>query len=45
MSDVGRKFAEAEIVPSILPEPPKEKLNVCFYKNIFFLFLSNYIWF
>jgi len=25
-----KKFIEAEIVPSILPEPPKEKLNVVF---------------
>ncbi|KAH7697928.1 phosphatidyl-ethanolamine-binding protein [Aphelenchoides avenae] len=30
MSEVASKFSAAEIVPSILPEPPKEQLNVVF---------------
>jgi len=30
MSDIAAKFAQAEIVPNILPEAPQQKLNVCF---------------
>jgi len=30
MSDIAAAFAHAEIVPSILPQAPKEKLNVAF---------------
>ncbi|KAI1725051.1 phosphatidylethanolamine-binding protein [Ditylenchus destructor] len=30
MADVAAAFAQAEIVPNILPQAPKEKLNVAF---------------
>jgi len=30
MSDVAAKFSQAEIVPSIVPEAPQQKLNVTF---------------
>lgn len=29
--DLAAKFAEHEITPNIIPNPPKFKLNVCFF--------------